>query len=372
MAHLDGTASSDPDGSIASYAWTYQGGGTDTGPTPSHTFAAGGTYDVTLVVTDNQGATGTVTNQVTVTDPPPPANIVPTAAFTSSHTDLAASFNGTTSSDPDGTVTNWAWNFGDTLTGTGATAAHTYANPGTYTVTLVVTDNQGATGTTTGQVTVTNPVASNYASDSFSRTVANGFGTADIGGAWTVASTASNYAVSGGTGKITAALGATRSAVLAGVSQTSTEVNTKLSIDKAATGGGVYFAVIGRRIDASNDYRVKLRVQAGGVVMAQLVRVVGGTETAIQTIATVPGLTVNANDVLRVRFQVSGTGTTALAAKVWKDGTTEPAAWLLSANDTTAVLQAPGGVGLWHYLSASATNSPVTLSVDDFTAGPLH
>lgn len=82
-------------------------------------------------------------------------NASPTASFTHACTDLACSFNGSSSSDPDGTVASYAWNFGDGSTpGTGATATRTYAAAGTYTVTLTVTDNGGATGTTSQSVTV--------------------------------------------------------------------------------------------------------------------------------------------------------------------------------------------------------------------------
>jgi len=56
-------------------------------------------------------------------------------------------FNGSKSHDPDGTITNWFWAFGDNLYGTGKTVQHTYSKAGTYTVTLTVTDNEGATNT---------------------------------------------------------------------------------------------------------------------------------------------------------------------------------------------------------------------------------
>ena len=82
--------------------------------------------------------------------------------------------------------------------------------------------------------------------------------------------------------------------------------------------------MIGRRIKAGNDYRVKLRVVAGGSVTVQLVRVVGGTETVIQNITTIPGLRGARAMPPRAGLDVSGIGRTALAAKVWKDGTTEP------------------------------------------------
>ncbi len=90
---------------------------------------------------------------------PPPGNVAPTASFTASCTDLGCSFDGRASVDSDGTITNYAWDFGDGATGTSATTTHPYATAGTYTVRLTVTDNQSATGTTTRTVTVTNPPA---------------------------------------------------------------------------------------------------------------------------------------------------------------------------------------------------------------------
>lgn len=67
---------------------------------------------------------------------------------------LAVNFNGAGSSDPDGTIASYQWNFGDGATGSGATPAHTYANAGSYTAVLTVTDNLGATGTASVGITV--------------------------------------------------------------------------------------------------------------------------------------------------------------------------------------------------------------------------
>ncbi len=86
------------------------------------------------------------------------ANLPPTASFASSCTNLSCTFTDA-STDADGTVTAWSWNFGDATTATVRNPSHTYAAGGTYIVTLTVTDNLGATNTTTRTVTATAPVS---------------------------------------------------------------------------------------------------------------------------------------------------------------------------------------------------------------------
>jgi PKD repeat protein len=81
-------------------------------------------------------------------------NTPPTASFTSSCTGLTCTFDGSGSSDPGGSIVSYAWDFGDSLSGSGVTTSHTYAAGGTYTVTLTVTDNGGATDPESHSVTV--------------------------------------------------------------------------------------------------------------------------------------------------------------------------------------------------------------------------
>jgi PKD repeat protein len=97
------------------------------------------------------------------------------------------------STDSDGTVTAHAWDFGDGATGTGTPTEHTYAQAGTYDVTLTVTDDDGATGTVNQQVTVNRP-----ATDTFTRSVTGGWGSADTGGVWTRSGSATSYSVADG------------------------------------------------------------------------------------------------------------------------------------------------------------------------------
>jgi PKD repeat protein len=149
---FDGTASSDPNTgqTITSYAWSFGDGTTATGATASHAFTAG-TYTVQLTVTDKAGLSASVTHTITVTDESP------TAAFTAPsgvHTGTPASFDATASSDPDGSITSYAWSFGDGGSGSGRTASHTYLAPGTFTVTLTVTDSSGQKATISRAVAV--------------------------------------------------------------------------------------------------------------------------------------------------------------------------------------------------------------------------
>ncbi len=368
---VDGSTSADADGTVASYAWTFGDQGTATGKTATHTYAAAGTYKVTLTVTDDKGATSSKSDDVVVTAPVV-ANQAPTASFTSSVKDLAVGVDASASADADGTVASYAWDFGDRVTATGRTASHTYAAAGTYPVTLVVTDDKGATSSVTRDVVVTAPapVVSALAADAFGRTATGGWGTADTGGAWTPASGASSFSVAPGAGRVVlAAAGQTRAISLNGVSSADTDLQATFALDKAATGGGTYLTLQGRRV-GGDDYRTTARVLADGSVSLSLQKVVGGTASTLRTV-TVPNLKVGAGQQVTVRLQVQGTGTTALNAKAWATGTAEPTAWALTGTDTGASLQAAGSIGVVTYLSGSSTGAPTTVSVSGLKAAKI-
>jgi serine protease len=141
--------STDSDGSITAWSWNFGDGTTSAVRNPSHTYAAAGVYSVSLTVTDDDGATHTVTRTVNAGN----VNSAPTASFTSSCTQLTCNFTDT-STDSDGSIAAWSWNFGDGTTSTVRNPSRTYAAAGTYTVSLTVTDNQGATATTTRTISV--------------------------------------------------------------------------------------------------------------------------------------------------------------------------------------------------------------------------
>lgn len=205
-----------------------------------------------------------------------------------------------------------------------------------------------------------------FASDEFGRALTGGLGVADVGGAWTPAAD-SRFSVGGGVGKIKmTATGAGPSAFLTSVSARDVDARVDVTFDKAATGGGTYFSLAVRQA-TTNDYRVKVKRPPTGAVTLYLTKVVGGIETTLGS-PVVTDVVPTATDTLRIRLQASGTGTSTLKAKVWKVGATEPAAWQLTATDSTTGLQGAGGLGVWVYLSGSATNAPVAASIDNLSA----
>ena len=146
VVRFDGSASTDPDGIVTTYLWEFGDGLSDTSRQPSHTYALPGDYAVRLTVLDNDGARSETSLTVSVQI----ANAAPTASFTfvpsTPVPDEAIDFDATRSTDADGVVVTYAWDFGD---GTGATepiVEHIYEAAGIYEVVLVVADNQGRTG----------------------------------------------------------------------------------------------------------------------------------------------------------------------------------------------------------------------------------
>ena len=150
--HFDGSSSSDSDGTIVAYEWSFGDTSSVVGSssTVDHSYLQAGSYSVTLKVVDNGKASATAgPKTITVT------NVAPTARFTVSCSALTCSFDGTGSSDSDGTISSYWWNFGDgSPLGVGSTTTHAYAQNGSYNATLTVIDNGGLNATATKTVIV--------------------------------------------------------------------------------------------------------------------------------------------------------------------------------------------------------------------------
>ena len=147
--------SNDPDGTITQYRWNFGDGSPEeiaAAPFISHTYTAPGVYPVTLIVTDNDGATGTETQNITIENTPP----ISSFTYQKGGTLLgvqSVSFSSNASNDPDGNIMSYLWDFGN---GTQSTAANPTRNftSGTYTVQLTVTDDNGASHTSSQVLTI--------------------------------------------------------------------------------------------------------------------------------------------------------------------------------------------------------------------------
>ncbi|WP_046014110.1 PKD domain-containing protein [Microbacterium sp. SA39] len=355
---VDASASTDTDGTIAAYAWNFGDGATATGPTAEHTYAAAGTYQVSLAVTDDRGGSATTTKSVLVEA----ANVAPTAVanVVRGADGMSITAEGAGSSDSDGTIAAYAWNFGDGATATGATATHMYATAGTYTVTLKVTDDDGATHQVTASVIVASAATEDViAKDAFERTTTASWGTAEVGGAWATTGGAAAFSVGDGVGKFALAPAATREARLAGASGTQTVTSLTIGSSNATNGGAFNLTVNGRQV-GSDTYSGRVKIEASGAIRLYLLR----GETAIGNSVVLAG-NYAAGEKLSLALSVRGTSPTNLSLKVWRTGTTEPASPQLQATDTTAALQTAGSVGLKMAVSSVSTVSTV-ISIDDY------
>jgi len=151
--YFNASESSDPDGYIVNYKWNFGDGSANNGKNVTHQYTYPGTFVVFLEVIDNNGNTGSTNRNVLVGN-----NQNPTASFVYSPSSPKIGetiyFNAANSSDPDGTITSYQWNFGDGNMGNGESVNHSYANAGTFTVVLVIYDDRGGKATTSQSIKV--------------------------------------------------------------------------------------------------------------------------------------------------------------------------------------------------------------------------
>ena len=369
---VDGAASSDEDGRVVSYAWTFGDGAMATGPKATHEYAAPGAYQITLTVTDNEGATGQATSEVTVEEKA--ENQIPVPVISTTVKDLTVDVDGAGSTDPDGAIVAYEWDFGDgSPVASGAAGSYTYAKAGTYTVKLTVTDDQGATASTTSDVTVTAPDDGGedpkppivdpqvVVSDAFNRLAEGAWGTADQGGDWTL-STASSYSVDGSRGVITIPrAGQTRTATLVSASVRDVDLVTDFATDVASTSSSYYHHVL-VRVDGKSHYRFTVRLRQDGQAEAYLYSVVDGVAkklagSVLRDFAPAAGQKVN------LHLTAVGEGETKLEARVWLGD--EPEAPTVSAIDSTPELAKAGGVGIMSYIGGTMQELPYVVRIDN-------
>jgi len=149
---FDGSRSYDPDGSIKNYTWNFGDGTLSNRAVDVHYWSDNGTYTVTLLVTDNDGASSMASIKVVVLNQPPDAFFPD--IIVRSHQNV--SLNGSRCIDVDGYIVNFTWSLGGGVSLYGPEVVYRWTRPGTYEVQLTVRDNDGATDTHFFNVTVSN------------------------------------------------------------------------------------------------------------------------------------------------------------------------------------------------------------------------
>ncbi len=152
---FDGTGSTDSDGTITAHNWSFGDGGTDTGSTTSHSFASAGTFDVSLSVMDDEGATGDALETIDVSAP----NIPPVARWWFRCEDLTCFFAGGKSSDEDGEIDRYYWwmKSGVAIWGASPSITYTFDDYGVYKPFLTVRDDDGDNNRKRRKLTLTAP-----------------------------------------------------------------------------------------------------------------------------------------------------------------------------------------------------------------------
>jgi hypothetical protein len=142
------------------------------------------------------------------------------------------------------------------------------------------------------------------------------------------------------------------------------QLRCRVKLNKVPVGGSASFMLIARAIDKNNHYRVRMAMGGTGHDISLILeKVVAGVVTALQTVASVR--TFLADTDFWLKLQVEGASPTVLNAKVWRWGDTEPG-WLLQIEDSEAALQADGDTGMAGRLSATVSNAPVTMYMDQY------
>jgi PKD repeat protein len=194
------------------------------------------------------------------------------------------------------------------------------------------------------------------AADDFTRTSSAGWGSATLGGPWTVAGTASRYPVTAGVGRQVVSTGALLTSTLGDVRSTSTDLQLTLALDRVPDSAAYIHAFA--RWNGTGGYGARVKVFPGGAIQLHVAR-----HDAVLAGVTVPGATLTPGAKLHVRTQVEGTAPTTIRARAWLDGTAEPTTWATTATDATPALQVQGGIRLQAY-----GGSAVTVSYDDVAA----
>ncbi|NUR03060.1 MAG: hypothetical protein HOY79_43095 [Streptomyces sp.] len=212
-----------------------------------------------------------------------------------------------------------------------------------------------------GGETVTATACANGITDSFGRTLSNGWGTATSGQAWTTnGGAASDYSTNGSAGLHSLTSVNVTRACLIGASLADFDVVTSFSTSALAVGASQLVFLMGRWVDANNFLSVRAELNTSAGIVLTIRNRIAGVDTSLTAKTT--ALTHVAGTLYRLRFSVVGS---SYRARIWLASAKEPAYWDVMVTDSS--ITAAGQVGVRTVLGSGNTNTlPVTVTVDDF------
>jgi hypothetical protein len=228
------------------------------------------------------------------------------------------------------------------------------------------------TGTLELNVTAALDVTTAPPSDTFTRSVTGGWGTATTGGDYTLTGTAADFNTTGTTGTIAVPTpAAAHRARLADAAYLDITAAIKVKSNKLAVGAAQLAGVLARAVDGSNFYDALLRFNTDATIDLILAKMVGGTSTTLGTFRTAETHVANTNFSVKLNVATNAgalpPGVT-LQAKAWLSSNAEPGSYQLTTFDLSSFISTASGVGVTASTASGTTNSPVTFTFDDLTS----
>lgn len=198
-----------------------------------------------------------------------------------------------------------------------------------------------------------------WLSDTFTRTEANGWGTADTGQSWSVVGTAADYSVGSGIGVTTLPSTGIAHLALTAAPTAAVDVYVDVATSALATGNSLLGGPLVRATDNNNHYMARVEFTTSATVLFTLRKRVGGTETVLDTYTT--PFTHVAATFYRVRLQAMGA---VIKAKIWELTGVEPGSWDLEATDGS--ISTPSSVGIRSFSNSGNTNVNPQVQFDNY------
>jgi hypothetical protein len=204
-----------------------------------------------------------------------------------------------------------------------------------------------------------------FVSDDFARTSSSSWESADVGGAYTLVGTASDFSVASGWGAISTPVNVTRRADLLSTDNLETDWLFKLKVSAVPVGGNLAAYGYVRLVDGNNLLRATVRFKPSGNITLALDKFISSSLTSnIQTGGAEydTGITPVAGNVYWLRVIATGAAPTTLKARFWADGGGEPSSWPVVGQVSDAVVQVASSVSVGTFGASAISNAPIVVS----------